>query len=223
MNVTMVWEGSDDLRALLRPIDELTPHPQNPRRGDVDEIEKSLERFGQVRPILVSHDGVIVAGNHTYAAARDRLGWTHIAANTNEFATAEEARDYLLADNRLADLGEYERAELVVFLEELESVGRWAGTGYVPDDLAHLRSLDKLAEPSPPVEPDGNSGVLAPPAALRDVVLHYAEEKLGEVSAHLRVLRERYELEGVTETVLRAVRNQALRHNQGEGDADDAS
>ncbi len=37
-------------------------------------LRASLRRFGQQRPIIAGRDGVIIAGNGTYAAARD-LGW----------------------------------------------------------------------------------------------------------------------------------------------------
>lgn len=34
-------------------VEKLTPHPDNPRCGDVPAIMRSLERFGQVKPIIV--------------------------------------------------------------------------------------------------------------------------------------------------------------------------
>jgi hypothetical protein len=39
---------ADDIVA----VDELRPHPENPRRGNINAIAASLDRFGQVKPVL---------------------------------------------------------------------------------------------------------------------------------------------------------------------------
>lgn len=209
-----VWIGAEALRPLLVPIEGLKTHPKNPRRGDVKQIAGSLARFGQVRPVLVDGDGTIIAGNHTYLGATS-LGWSHVAVVANTFATEEEARAYLLADNRLADVGEYDRAELALYLEDLEKTNNWAGTGYAPNDLEHLRALERLAnEPPPdpalPVVPVAP----APPPELREVVLLFTEEQLTKLSNDLRILRARFGVEAVVDTVLEAVRREAFRVNQ---------
>lgn len=210
---TIVWEGADDIRGDLVALDTLTLHPRNPRRGDVEEIKKSLERWGQTQQILVDADRVIVAGNHTFKAARE-LGWTHIAVLLNDFASPEEAVAFLLGDNKIGDRGAYERAELTALLAELEDTGKWDGTGYVPDDLAHLRSLDAAAAAPPPPEPAPGPPA-APRAADRELVLLLTDDQFATFSTHLRSLRERHGLAGVTETILRAVRDEALHLNQG--------
>ncbi len=205
-----VWAGSTALRELLVPIDSLSPHPDNPRRGDVEAIKQSLTRFGQVRPVLIDADGSIIAGNHTWKAAKE-LGWEEIAANRNEFANADEARAYLLADNRLAELGEYDRAELRTLLEELESSGGWEGTGYAARDLEDLRALaemDDAALNPPPAPPPGGDWE---PSELREVVMQLTPEQHASLGEHVRFLRTEYGLEGVTETILRAVHEEAER------------
>lgn len=215
VEATQVWAGAPDLHDALVPLDELTTHPDNPKKGDIDEIVRSLDRFGQVRAVLVDGEGVIVAGNHTVLAAR-KLGWTHVAAVANPFKTPDEARAYLLADNRLGDLGEYDRAELLVYIEEVEKLGAWGGTGYVQDDLEHLRALEAAAA-APRPEPVSSEppAPLAPPPPLSDIVLDFTEEQKTVFGEKVRELRVRYDLEGVTETVLRAVHDEALLVNQG--------
>lgn len=209
----MVWKGAEQIRPFLRPVEDIHVHPRNPRIGDIGEIAKSLDRWGQVRLILFDAEGQIVAGNHTYLAAIDN-GWTHVGAVLNDFATPQEAAAYLLADNKIGDEGEYERAEQIEMLAELEATGRWEGTGYAPDDLAHLRGLDRIANAPPPaLPPEPPAGPPIP--ELREVVLLYTSEQKSELAAGVKVLRRRYGLEGVTETVLRAVQDEALRLNQG--------
>jgi hypothetical protein len=53
------------------PIDELTPLPGNPRRGDVEQIRGSLIRYGQFKALVVRQlesQQVVLSGNHTRAA-----------------------------------------------------------------------------------------------------------------------------------------------------------
>lgn len=121
-----VWTGASALKRYLVAIDALEPFPGNPRRGDLDAIRSSLRRFGQVRPILI--DGSrIVAGHHLVRAA-EAEGWTHVAAIPNEFGSEDEARAYLLADNRTAELGSIDEEALNAQLAALR--GDLEGTGY---------------------------------------------------------------------------------------------
>lgn len=120
------------------PIDQPRPRKHNPRRGNIDTIAESLERNGQYRPIVVNKPtGEILAGNHTYAAAK-RLGWTHIAATFVDVDEDQAAR-IVLADNHTADLGDYDETLLLDMLRDFE--GDLAGTGYTQDDLDSLAAL----------------------------------------------------------------------------------
>lgn len=134
---TTVWSGADDLRPLLVPIEELTLLPGNPRRGDVDQIAKSLRRFGQRKPVAVNTDGVIVAGNHTFQAAIT-AGWTHLAVTRSVDLDPEEQRAYALADNQLSDLATTDDALLLDMLRSLDNLD---GTGYTHEDLSDLEQL----------------------------------------------------------------------------------
>lgn len=210
----IIWNGAAELRESLVQIGDLTRHPDNPRRGVVEEIAKGFKRFGQVKPILIDDEGIVIAGNHRLLAV-ESLGWTHIAVVRNSFTSAAQARKYLLADNRVSDLGEYDKAELLIYVEEQEKSGRLEGTGYTNDDLDHIRDL-VAAQNAPPPEPP--PVVLTPPdapPALREVVLLFTEEQQVKFGENVRTLRPRYGLEGVTETVLRAIHDEALLANQG--------
>ena len=210
----MTWVGSEALRGSLVPIASVRRHPQNPRRGDVEEIVESLKRFGQVRQILVDEEGTVIAGNHTLLAA-ERLGWDEISVNRNRFSSPEEARAYLLADNRLPELGDYDRAELLALVAELEEAERFAGTGYTGDDLAHLRAVEAAASAPPPEPPPAPPADVPAPPSQREVILIFEEAGQAEFASNVRALIGRYGLEGVTETVLRALREEALLVNQG--------
>lgn len=116
------------------PIDSVQPHPENARKGDLAAIKESLERFGQVRPIVVQKStGYVVAGNHTRQAMLE-LGWGELAAVLLEMDD-ETAHAYLVADNRTSDRAAYDQAKLY---ESLEGLLNLDGTGY---DLDYVESL----------------------------------------------------------------------------------
>jgi len=129
-----------DLRPLAQPIDNLSLLPGNPRRGDIEAVARSYERFGQRKPIVARRDGTVIAGNHQLQAARS-LGWTEIAV---VFVDDDEttARAFALADNRTADLGLYDNDALLDLLQEVAVVpDLLLATGYSAADLEALSVL----------------------------------------------------------------------------------
>lgn len=111
----------------LYPIDQLTPYPGNPRRGDVEVIKESLERNGQYKPIVVNcRNGQVLAGNHTREAAL-ALGWKEIRIHVVD-ADKALARRIVLADNRTNDVAGYDNDDLAKVLEQMD--GDLTGTGY---------------------------------------------------------------------------------------------
>lgn len=217
-----VWKGAEQLRGVLVPVDSIVTHPKNPRRGKVVLIAESLQRFGQVRPILLDDDNTITAGNHTYLAAKE-LGWTHVAAVSNKFASPDEARAYLLADNRLGELGDYAGEQQLALLEELEASGSWAGTGYTPDDMEDLRAAHGTVPTTEqeafaggyavdPEELAARTQHLAAGRTMTEVVLPLVGSIAGEFEQHRKILAKEYGGSGsITEVVLRAVEEQAAR------------
>jgi len=134
------------LEDLLHPVADLTELPGNPRRGDVEAVKRSYERFGQRKPIVVRRDGkqtVVVAGNHQLKAAQE-LGWESIAVVFADDLTDDEARGFALADNRVADLGGYDDSDLLALLEQVDDTDLLAVTGYAETDIIDLRRLSEF-------------------------------------------------------------------------------
>lgn len=106
------------LQPLAVPISSLVGLEGNPRTGNVPALAKSLERFGQLKPIVFQtrkKKRTVIAGNHTLQAAMS-LGWEEIAAIDADTLSEEEANAFALADNRISDLGTFDDAELGEFL-----------------------------------------------------------------------------------------------------------
>lgn len=127
-----------DLLTLARPIDSLHLLPGNPRKGDVEAVARSLQTFGQRKPITALPDGTVTAGNHTLLAARS-LGWTEIAVSVTDDDEAT-AKAWALADNRTAEMGTYDDqllADLIGEVAELDPA-LLAATGWTDADLQAL-------------------------------------------------------------------------------------
>jgi site-specific DNA-methyltransferase (adenine-specific) len=115
-----------DLKIETVAISSLTPDPVNARKHDarnLQAIENSLLKFGQRKPICVTPDSIVVAGNGTLEAAKN-LGWTEIViARTPVGWSWEQIRAFALADNRTAELAEWDDKVLADQLLELDANG----------------------------------------------------------------------------------------------------
>ncbi|QIM20548.1 DNA modification methylase [Phycicoccus sp. HDW14] len=132
----------DTLAELAIPIEDLKPYPGNPRRGAVALIKESLERNGQYRPLVVNRrDGTVLAGNHTYMAARE-LGMPMVAA-TYVDVDEDDARRIVAVDNKANDAAGYDVTALAELLAALPDV---AGTGFTQDEVDEILAA---AAPAP--------------------------------------------------------------------------
>ncbi|MFC0546920.1 DNA methyltransferase [Kutzneria chonburiensis] len=121
-------------------VDRLTPHPDNPRRGDVGVLVDSIEANGFYGAVVAQlSTGYVLAGNHRLMAAREH-GLTVLPVVWVD-VDDEAALRILLVDNRSNDLADYDQDALAVLLAGLEDL---AGTGYAEHELA------ALLEPSEP-------------------------------------------------------------------------
>ena len=90
-------------------------------KRNIDAIKRSLQRFGQQKPIVVNNKGVVVAGNGTLEAAIG-LGWSDVAV-VRTGLEGDEAAAYAIADNKTSELGTWDERQLKDTLEELNNNG----------------------------------------------------------------------------------------------------
>ena len=105
------------------PIATLSQDPANARKHDdknLEAIKASLRRFGQQKPIVVDSSNVVRAGNGTLAAAT-ALGWDSINVVQTDLQ-GSEATAYAIADNRTAELAEWDESVLAASLSSLADV-----------------------------------------------------------------------------------------------------
>ena len=119
------------------PIDTLHLDPANARRHpdrNLAAIKASLARFGQVKPIVVDSNNVVRAGNGTLAAAIE-LGWEQVDITRTKL-TGSEATAYAIAENRTAELAEWDDHVLAETLRSLQSEDfDLDAVGYTDDEI----------------------------------------------------------------------------------------
>ena len=209
MNITK------DLQPLAKPIDSLTPDPNNANdEGDIPGIMRSLEALGQLKPIVVDADGVVRAGNHTFLAAVE-LGWTEVAATSAEHLTDEQLTAFAIADNAIGRKSKFNDDMLAAQLADLrEYEDLLAATAIEDDEFERLMAT--LDGDLPTVEGDSvgtaNDGLSAgdrkslyEQSAVRSVVIAVSAEQYADLIAQMSVLRERLSLDSNAELILHLV------------------
>jgi ParB-like chromosome segregation protein Spo0J len=151
-------------------IKNLQADPNNARTHDkrnLDAIAASLEKFGQRKPIVITPDGIVLAGNGTMTAAK-QLGWKELEVSVTpkewDYSTAKA---YALADNRTAELADWDQSVLASQLIELQTED-W--------DLAGL-GFESLEQPSDADLEDAFSGLGAEKGEMETMsfTLHNAQ------------------------------------------------
>ena len=102
----------------------MIPYARNPRKNEaaVDAVAASIKEFGFQQPIVVDGRGVIVCGDTRFKAAR-RLGLAEVPVQVARDLTPQQAKAYRIADNRLAEIAEWDEELLSLELQELKEQG----------------------------------------------------------------------------------------------------
>ena len=104
-------------------IKELKEYENNPRNNDgaVEAVAESIRQFGFKVPIIIDKDGVIVAG-HTRKKAAEMLGLKKVPCIVADDLTPEQIKAFRLADNKTAELAEWDFSKLETELAELDNI-----------------------------------------------------------------------------------------------------
>ena len=104
-------------------LDEITPYENNPRDNDqaVDAVASSIKEFGFKVPIVIDAQGVIVAG-HTRHKAAKKLGLEKVPCIVADDLSDEQIRAFRLADNKTAELADWNEDLLAQELAEIEDI-----------------------------------------------------------------------------------------------------
>jgi len=126
-------------------ISSLKPHPGNPRNhpdSAIDMLDKSLRQFGWTNPVLVSEDGFVLAGHARLKAAK-KIGIEDIPIIRLPLS-GKKADAYMVADNKLAALTEWDFPKLTGLLTELDTGDfDMESIGFSAEELEKLMTYSK--------------------------------------------------------------------------------
>lgn len=106
------------------PIDALIPYANNAKKHTTKQlrrIQASLREFGFVAPVIVDEENNIVAGHGRVEAARAE-GMTQVPCVLAGSLTQAQRKAYILADNRLSEMAEWDPEILKIELEGLKAL-----------------------------------------------------------------------------------------------------
>lgn len=126
-------------------IDDVTMAKVNMRSHNekqLEEIRKSVEMFGQFRPIVVDENHEILAGNGLWEAMK-LAGKEEIEVYRMPNLTKAEKTKLMIADNKTYELGAMNFDNLEKLLKELAFEGDYNVPGYDSDILEELLATDE--------------------------------------------------------------------------------
>jgi len=101
---------------------DLKPDPRNAKTHPVAQLKKvtrSIQEFGWTNPILIDENDNVLAGHLRLLAAKE-LGLTQVPAIRLSHMSSSQKRAYVIADNKLAELGKWDQQLLALELEALQ-------------------------------------------------------------------------------------------------------
>jgi DNA modification methylase len=128
------------MKILLRSLNDIKPYDKNPRINDdaVDAVARSIKEFGFRQPIVIDADDVIICGHTRYKAAL-RLGLERVPVHVATDLTQEQIKAYRIADNKTAELAEWNLELLPIEIAELQACNYDLGLlGFDEEELAKL-------------------------------------------------------------------------------------
>ena len=145
-----------DLQLVYRPIDQLIPYSQNPRKNDhaVDRMCASIQEFGFKIPILATSHGDVVDG-HLRLKAAQKLKLESVPVILCDGWTDAQIRAFRLVVNRSVTWAEWDMERLSAELTALEAAHFDLNlTGFDTAELQRLLRPTTGIDPDAIVEPD---------------------------------------------------------------------
>lgn len=146
------------------PLRALKPYARNARthsKRQIEQIARSIQRFGFTNPVLVDDDLTIIAG-HGRVEAAILLGLDSVAIIRLSHLSEADKRAYILADNRLAEQAGWDKEILAIELQGLIDLDFEVElTGFATAEIDLI--LDEAAEANPSSNRDPADELPAPP------------------------------------------------------------
>ena len=139
----------------LQQLTKFKPHPKNPREHTPEQVQaiaESILRFGFLRGVVV-RKGLILAGEGSILAAK-KLGLKEVPVIVADHLTDEQALGFMLSDNKLNQLSDWEPDMLAQVLGkmpleklEVDEVGKIL-PGFTREEVDAFLTDPEFVEPS---------------------------------------------------------------------------
>lgn len=141
----------DTLTVETWPIERLSANPENYRSHpdeQLDHLRESLRAFGWYKNVVVTPEGMVLAGHGIIAAAKSE-GLTEVPVHVFR-GTDAEARKLMVADNEASRLAQDDPDQLSQLLDAIraDSETGLQGTGH--DDTSLEALLEEVANANAP-------------------------------------------------------------------------
>ncbi|WP_051946207.1 ParB/Srx family N-terminal domain-containing protein [Verrucomicrobium sp. BvORR106] len=178
-----------------REIASLRPFPTNSRTHSPAQIQKiadSIREFGFTKPVLVRGD-FIIAGHGAVEGARS-LGMERVPCISLDHLTAEQARAYVIADNRIAEESEWDDGLLAAELAALQNLDfDLSLTGMDFEEIAKLLQGDgSESEGSTDEGNESSPGDKVPMLSFGKYKLELTPEELEDMTARVEAHVDAY-------------------------------
>lgn len=163
-------------RVEMMSLAGITGADKNPKRHASEQLGKSIGRFGYVEPVVLDErTGRLVAGHGRVEALRverhkggrppdgveERDGeWFLPVLRGWRSRSDAEASAYLLASNKLTEVGGWDEQELQMMIQSLAQQGALDGVGFDEEVINEALGKENPADDSKTVEPSGKFSVL---------------------------------------------------------------
>nr|DAH53902.1 MAG TPA: adenine specific DNA methyltransferase [Caudoviricetes sp.] len=148
------------IRIEEREITELVPYKNNPRKNDaaIKNVVASIKNFGFKVPIVIDKNNIIVCGHTRYKAAQE-LKLNTVPCIIADDLTPEQIKGFRLADNKTAEMAEWDFSALEIELQELSEMNLDFDMSDFGFDLLEFENPKEIIEDDVPIVDEENESV----------------------------------------------------------------
>ena len=172
-----------------RKLGEMKPHPRNSRTHSdqqIDQIAAAMEQWDWTTPMLIDDKGTILAGHGRQLAGIKKWGaGREVPVSIAHGWTDAKKRAYIIADNRLTEIGQWNTDLLKAELTELR------GSTFDLKPMGFTK-LDADAIISPPA-PAAGKGSRTPGTVIQTTIIFDTPEQQQTWFNFVRRLKAQYQ------------------------------
>lgn len=208
--------------------------PRNPKKHDEENLELSIRRFGFTQPLLVDEGTEKLVAGHGRLEALLRMQkadevppdriqidpetgeWLVPVIRGVEFVSEREAEAFLLADNRLVEMGGWDEKALSTILEDLRASGdvALAGIGFDVEEVAQLSR--EISGTTPLGMTPADRAVVYENNEIKQIVLYFEGKEYDEVVLMLDKARTFTGVDSNTELFLQMLHAKVEEANEAD-------